>query len=165
MKLITIAFGLYGLSLLVGRVAVDESFDAFLPRFEQGITQFINGDTTGLKEILSRAEDVSIMGGWGAYAKGWKEVEERADWAVKRFKNSGAKAEFEYLSKTVEGNLAWTVSIERSQAHIVDQEKPMLMVLRVTHLFRKEQGRWRLVHRHADAVTTKIEPGAVLQKP
>ena len=37
------------------------------------------------------------------------------------------------------------------------------MSLRVTHLFRKEQGEWKLLHRHADPLMSKTAPAAVLR--
>jgi ketosteroid isomerase-like protein len=142
----------------------DPSFQAFLSRFEQGINQFINGDPRLWKENASQQDDVTIMGGWGAYEKGWTEVGPRYDWAAARFKKSGTKAKYEYLSQGISGDIAYTIAIERSEPHIIDQERPTPMVLRVTHIFRKEQGNWRLVHRHADPVTTKTSPAAVIQK-
>jgi hypothetical protein len=38
------------------------------------------------------------------------------------------------------------------------------MVLRVTHLYRREDGSWKIFHRHADAISEKIEAKAVLQR-
>ena len=38
------------------------------------------------------------------------------------------------------------------------------MVLRVTHVFRKKDGQWKLVHRHADRLVDKTAPSAVLRK-
>jgi ketosteroid isomerase-like protein len=144
-------------------VSADSSFQAFLPGFEQGINEFINGDPRLWKENTSRRDDVTIMGAWGAFEKGWTEVGPRYDWAAARFKKSGAKATFEYISQIVYDEMAYTITIERSEAHIIDQEKPTKMVLRVTHIFRKEQGVWKLVHRHADPITTKTSPSAVIK--
>ena len=36
------------------------------------------------------------------------------------------------------------------------------MVLRVTHLFRHQDGEWKLIHRHADAVVSVTPPAALL---
>jgi hypothetical protein len=39
---------------------------------------------------------------------------------------------------------------------------PTAMSLRVTHLFRRERGEWKLLHRQADPLMSKTEPAAVL---
>jgi ketosteroid isomerase-like protein len=142
---------------------VDSSFQEFLPKFEEGTSGFINGDLTLWLENASRSDDATIMGGWGAYEKRWDEVGPRYDWAAARFLESGAKVEVEYLASYVSGDLAYTVAIERSEALIVGQDKPAPLELRVTHIFRKENGVWKLLHRHADPLMEKTAPAAVLQ--
>jgi ketosteroid isomerase-like protein len=151
-------------SSLSQTAASDPSLRSFLPQFEAGINGFINGDPALWKQNASRRDDVTIMGAWGAYEKGWNEAGPRYDWAAARFKESGARVKIEYISSGVSGDLAYTVAIERSEAQVVGQDKPASMVLRVTHIFRKEDGAWKLVHRHADPLFDKTAPAAVLQK-
>jgi ketosteroid isomerase-like protein len=143
--------------------ADDPTFRAFLPAFEAGITAFINGDPTRWKQNASRRDDVTIMGAWGAYEKGWSEASPRYDWAAARFRESGATVDIEYITSGLSGDLAYTVAIERSLVHLADSEKSAQMALRVTHLFRKEDGAWRLVHRHADPLIGKTAPNTVLK--
>ena len=152
------------LSQAPASVIGDASLRAFLPGFEAGINRFINGDPALWKQNASRRDDVTILGAWGAYEKGWSEVSPRYDWAAARFKESGAKVKIEYLTSGVSGELAYTVAIERSEVRLIDQDKPVPMALRVTHLFRKEDGVWKLVHRHADPLIGKTAPATVLQK-
>ena len=144
--------------------AADPSLKEFLPRFEEGISRFINGDPGLWKENASRRDDVTIMGAWGAYEKGWAEAGPRYDWASARLNESGAKVKIEYLSSGVSGDLAYTVAIERSEVRLAGQDKAAPMPLRVTHILRKEDGVWKLVHRHADPLIGKTAPPAVLQK-
>jgi ketosteroid isomerase-like protein len=155
-----------GAALSQGPSAVvkDSSLRSFLPRFEEGISRFINGDNTLWKQNASHGDDVTIVGGWGAYEKGWNEVSPRYDWAASRFRESGAKVKVEYISSAVSGDLAYTVSIERSEALVAGQDKPATMALRVTQVFRKEDDAWKLVHRHADPLIDKTAPATVLQK-
>jgi ketosteroid isomerase-like protein len=61
------------------------------------------------------------------------------------------------------GDLGYTVSVERGTARLPGQTEPVPMVLRVTHVHRRIDGRWRVVHRHADPITDKTPPEAVLQ--
>ena len=142
----------------------DPGWRAFLPQFEQAANRFVNGDPTAWKQNSSRRDDATIMGAWGAFEKGWSEVSARYDWAAARLLESGAKIEVEYLSSGVSGDLAYTVAIERSVARVIDQDKPSPMALRVTHIFRKENGTWKLLHRHADPIMTKTAPATVLRK-
>jgi ketosteroid isomerase-like protein len=170
MKLVTYSIiGMLFSTLAIGGAlsqtgAGDSSLRSFLLRFEEGTGRFINGDNTLWKQNASRRDDVTIMGGWGGHAKGWDKVSPWYDWAAARFRESGAKVNVEYISSAVSGDLAYTVSIERSEALVAGQDKPAPMALRVTHVFRKEDGAWKLVHRHADPLIDKTAPATVLQK-
>ena len=64
----------------------------------------------------------------------------------------------------VSGEIAYTVAIERSTVCVVGQDVPAAMSLRVTHLFRREEGGWKLLHRHADPLMTKTAATAVLSR-
>jgi ketosteroid isomerase-like protein len=138
-------------------------FQSFLVQFEAATTRFLNGDATQWKQIASHRDDVTIMGAWGAYEKGWRDVGSRYDWAVERFVHSGARMQVEYLASGESGDLAYTIAIERSTVRVIGEEKPASMALRVTHLFRKENGAWKLIHRHADPIMGKTAPAATLQ--
>ena len=68
----------------------------------------------------------------------------------------------EYLNTGMSGDLAFTVSIERQElVRLGDQEKPAPRALRVTQIFRKENGAWKLLHRHADPLLEKKAPSTV----
>ena len=143
----------------------EKEFRAFLREFEEGTNRFINGDAALWNQHVSHAEDATIMGGFGAYEVGGRAVRERYDWAVKRFRPSGGKMEYTYLTIGVNGDLAYTVTIDRGAVHLIDQAAPLPMALRVTTIFRKESGAWKLIHRHEDPLITKTPPAAVTQKP
>lgn len=166
------AMGLLLLSLAAGGAisqepssgVADSSLQSFLPQFEEGTSRFINGDSSLWKKNASQGSDVTIMGAWGGYEKGWNEVGPRYDWAASQLRESGAQVKVEYLSSGVNGDLAYTVAIERSDLRRINQDAPAPAALRVTHIFRKEDGRWKLVHRHADPLMDKKVPPAVPRK-
>jgi ketosteroid isomerase-like protein len=142
----------------------DLEFRRFLPTFEEGTRRFMNGDTALWKSNVSRRPDVIIMGAWGAYERGWPEVSARYDWAGARFKDSGANLRVEYLAASVSGELAYTTAIERADVGLQGQDKAAPMALRVTHVFRREEGGWKLILRHADPLMGKTAPDAVLKR-
>ena len=56
---------------------------------------------------------------------------------------------WELFASEISGDLAYTVAIERYVASLRG-EPPAQQELRVTHVYRREQGQWFAVHRHAD---------------
>lgn len=141
-------------------VARESDFREFLAEWEHAQSRFINGDPTSWKKSASHAEDVTVFGAFGGSEKGWEEVGPRYDWASSQFEESGAVQKIDYLNTGISGDLAFTVSIERQQAQIQGQDKPTPRALRVTQLFRREGGAWRLLHRHADPLVDRLPPGA-----
>lgn len=126
-----------------------------------GARAFLNGDPTAYTQLWSGAEDVTIFGGFGGAERGRDAVAGRIAWASARFR--GGELRYEAIASGQSGDLAYAIGIERGRATVVgkDDEHGDL-TLRVTHLFRREDGRWRLVHRHADAVTTVLPPTGLL---
>ena len=145
---------------------VDSSFRAFLPEWEKAQSRFINGDPTLWKRHASHRDDVTILGGFGGYGeKGWDAVGERYEWASSQYKGGGAKMKVEYLSIIVSGDLAFTVGVERQEgARVGDQQNPGRRALRATQIFRRENGAWKLLHRHADPLLEKQVPSAASKK-
>lgn len=142
----------------------DAILEAFLPQFELGTSGFVNGEPALWKQQASHGDDVTLMGGWGDYKQGWDAVGPHYDWAAARFRESGTKVRVDYLASNVSGDLAYTVGIERSEPLLAGLDKPAPMALRVTHIYRREDGAWKLVHRHADNLLEKMAVDTVLQK-
>ena len=156
--LVLLVFALFGCTQTQVRPtgADNSSLQAFLPQWEKAQSRFINGDPTLWKQNASHRDDATMLGAFGGHEKGWKEVGERCDWASSYFKESGATEQFEYLNTGVSGDLAFTVAIEhQEEVRMVDQEKPAPRALRVTQIFRREDGVWKLLHRHADPLIEK----------
>jgi len=81
----------------------------------------------------------------------------------------GEDVDFEIVEKYVSPELACVVLIERMKAKVVgsedtSSENAMRVALRVTMTFRPEDGRWKVVHRHADPLTTARPAESVIQE-
>jgi|SRR5215207_2461246 len=146
--------------------SADSSFRAFLPQWEKAQSRFINGDPTLWKKHSSRRDDVTILGGFGGYGeKGWDAVGARYEWASSQYKGGGATMKVDYLNIGVSGDLGFTVAIERQEGtRVGDQQNPARRALRATQIFRREDGAWKLLHRHADPLIEKQVPSAAPQK-
>jgi ketosteroid isomerase-like protein len=79
-------------------------------------------------------------------------VEARLDLAASNY-SGGEVEEFETVSEQVTAELAYLVQAERFRAKVGDQDEPASVALRVTSVFRLEEGVWKLAHRHADPIS------------
>ncbi|WP_115788433.1 YybH family protein [Arthrobacter silvisoli] len=107
-----------------------------------------NGDSAPRRAIWSRNEPVSILGAW-RNAYGQKQVDETFEFLERSFSNCTSYA-FELQAHDVSGDMAYTVGLEHTSAS-VDGE-PRSYTLRVTQVYRREDGQWKVAHRHADTV-------------
>jgi hypothetical protein len=76
----------------------------------------------------------------------------------------GEITSFEEVAKFVTPELAYTVWLERQKAKVGGREDLTPFALRVTMIFRPEVGTWKVVHRHADPITTAQPAESVIQK-
>jgi ketosteroid isomerase-like protein len=144
---------------------IDPAFNTFLARWEEAQSRFINGDPILWRQNALHRDEATIFGAFGGHEKGWNEVGARYDWASSQFKESGAKIKVEYLNSGVSGDLAFTVAIEHQEnVRLGDQDKPAPRALRVTQIFKKEEGAWKLLHRHADPLVEKKAPSTASQR-
>ena len=140
----------------------ETDIQAALEIIEVGMTRFVTGDSEPFKARWSHQPDVSIMGAWGTAEVGWRDSEPRLDWAAARFK--GGNWTQELLSAATSGDLLYTVTIERMEPVLEGQAAPGRSELRVTHVFRREGGAWKVVHRHADPIISKTDAATILQQ-
>src|SRR5689334_24841525 len=107
-----------------------------------------NGDISAIAALYSHADDATSFYGWGGYEKGWTAVSKRWDWAGQQFK--GGTVTYDNVTTIVSDGLACTTDIETFRARMEGMDAPAQWSNRVTHVFRVEDGEWRLVHRHAN---------------
>ena len=126
----------------------DPDFDRALAELTTALTAIRQGDPEGYQGIFSTADDVTLFGAWGPIEQGYEQLAATFRWVAGRF---GPEGETIQDIRTIHrsGDLAVTVGFERGPAR-VDGGPIVDMVIRVTHVFRREDGQWRLVHRHAD---------------
>jgi ketosteroid isomerase-like protein len=107
-----------------------------------------NGDAGPRRAIWSRKEPVSVLGAW-RNAFGQQELDELFTGLGKQFSNC-TSYRFELLAYDVAGDMAYTAGLEHTSAS-VDGE-PRSYTLRATQTYRREDGQWKVAHRHGDTV-------------
>jgi ketosteroid isomerase-like protein len=135
---------------------VDASFARAIERLRAAMADVANGDVRAIVALHSEADDVTSFYGWGGYEKGHAAVVERWGWAGEQFK--GGTVSYENLAADARGDLGYTIDIETFRARLRDGAEPVTWSNRVTHIFRRENGEWRLLNRHASRLTERREP-------
>jgi ketosteroid isomerase-like protein len=128
---------------------VDEFLAAVLPRQRQAELALLDADSGPRKSLWSHKDPVTILGA-AKTVSGWPEVETLFDWLASNFSN-GALYELDVTAAGVSGDLGYVVGAEHSSASVAG-EAPAAIALRVTLIFRREDGEWKEVHRHADPI-------------
>jgi ketosteroid isomerase-like protein len=140
---------------------VDDTLLEAIEEVAAASSTFLTGDPEPFKALWSHADDVTIFGGYGRSRRGWAEVARRLDWASARFR--AGSVTYESLAADSSGDLGYALGIERGRVTVVGHDEAGDIALRVTHLFRREGGRWRVIHRHADhSVDDLLAPEDVL---
>ena len=124
-----------------------EPFAEALVRVERALREVVAGRHELFADLWSRAEDASLFGAFGPAKRGWNELEPVFPWVAGRYRD-GTLA-IDYVTVVESDEFAYTVGYERAVVSI-DGATPELSTIRVTHVFRIEDGKWRLVHRHGD---------------
>ena len=107
-----------------------------------------NGDATALIEMLSTRHPVTLFPAAQPAKRGWAEVSQ-AFQRVASLYSSSTPVTFDLVAAAVSGDLAYVVGYERGSASVGGG--PVEPVdLRVTQVYRREDGEWKLVHRHGD---------------
>jgi ketosteroid isomerase-like protein len=125
--------------------------------------EFLKGNPEPLEKVWSRRDDVTLANPFGPPVRGWDEVAKASDRAASQARD-GELVSVEIVGKHVTPELACVVEIERAKAKIGGSEDITPFDLRVTMIFRPEEGEWKVVHRHADPITTAQPAESVIQQ-
>jgi ketosteroid isomerase-like protein len=107
-----------------------------------------DGDPAPRIAMWSREDPVSLFGAHVPVVTGWAEAEKTFQWLASRC-SQARKFDVELVAAGVSGDLGYTVGFEHSEFSL--EGAPVGPgLLRVTHIYRRENGEWRIVHRHGD---------------
>jgi ketosteroid isomerase-like protein len=135
--------------------------DSAIGQSHMAVAGIFRGDPTAAKELFSERDDVTLGNPFGPYARGRREVEETLARAASNYRD-GELTGTELVASYVSGDLACVVEVERGRAKVGGGTELLPLALRVTSIFRVEQATWKLVHRHADPITTPRPAASVI---
>jgi ketosteroid isomerase-like protein len=134
----------------MARTAEVEAFlGEMLPRQLDAEHALCRGDAEARARTWSQSDPVTLFGAAVPLRRGWVEVNSTFHWLARRFRSAELRDyDFELVAAGASGDLAYTVGFEHKT--VVADGEPATYTLRVTHVYRREAGHWRIVHRHGD---------------
>ena len=118
-------------------------------QFYAALNAMLSGDPDPFQEVYSHADDVTCMGANGGFQIGCDQV--FADWKAQADKSMGGKAEASDIQITVAQDIA--IEQNKTKGNIKHPDGTLEETfLRESSVFRKEDGKWKMIAHHADAL-------------
>jgi ketosteroid isomerase-like protein len=141
---------------------VDE-LDGVLEQFKRAGQEFVKGHPKPVQDMFSHRDDVSLANPFGPPVRGWEQVAAAQERGASVFRD-GEIYDFETVAKYVTADLACILWIERTNAKVGGAQEITPCDLRVTMTLRPEDGTWKVVHRHADPITSARPAESVIEE-
>jgi ketosteroid isomerase-like protein len=138
---------------------LDDFLNTVLPRQVEAERALHNGNPEPRLEMWSSNDPVTVLGAAGVQWSGRQEVSDGFRWLASRFTNC-LKYEFELVAAGASGDFAYMVGYEHYEASIAGGPVRSNRI-RATHVYRRENNEWRVVHRHGDELSSDQRPPAV----
>lgn len=129
-----------------------EDFGEFMRRREEAAQAYVVGDPKPLDALVVHEGAATFFHPRGGYKTGAAEVWQAYESDAAAF-GPGSTTNFEILEMAASGDLAYWVGVQRASVRFAKagaDADPTPMDIRVTEVFRRIDGEWKMVHRHAD---------------
>jgi ketosteroid isomerase-like protein len=120
-----------------------------LDGFYASLNVMFIGDPNPAKAVWSHSEDIAYMGADGGYQVGWKAM--YADWVKQASVNIGGKVVHSNVTVNVGSDIAVTHQLVKS-ADVDGESLNKDDSLRASSVFRKEDGKWKMIGHHVDVI-------------
>ncbi len=127
---------------------VDDFLSAIIPRQRAADTALHNGDPGPRLAMWSRNDTVTLFGAWYS-ARGREDVSAIFERLAAAFQDCES-FDLDVVAAAASGDLGYLVAYEHTTATVKGVRQTY--TLRVTHVYRREDGEWKIVHRHGDSV-------------
>lgn len=115
-------------------------------QFYAGLNRMLNGNAEPLQNVWLHSTAVTAMHPFGGRQVGWDAVRESFEKAAGLA--SDGKVELKDQIIHVVGDVAYEVGVERGQVKLAGH--PVAIDHRVTNIYRRESGGWKMIHHHTD---------------
>ncbi|MBV9228747.1 MAG: nuclear transport factor 2 family protein [Chloroflexi bacterium] len=134
-------------------MSIEDEVRQVSDRFYAALNRALNGDAEPMMEVWWHNSDVTTMHPMGSREVGWEQV--RAHWEQVAELSSGGQAAIRSPLVRVVGDLAYEIGTESGELTFAGH--PVFFGYRVTNIYRREVGVWKMVHHHTDIDVSMVE--------
>ena len=122
-------------------------------QFYAALNRMANGDASAMANVWSQGAGDTTMHPIGGREVGWQKV--RASFAQVAEIASEGRVRLDDQLIRVMGDVAYELGSERGQVKFAGQQ--ISVDHRVTNIYRREAGSWKLVHHHTDVAPAMLD--------
>lgn len=138
-------------------------FEQVVEQDHRALDAFVKGDPEPKKALYSKGDDATLANPLGPPARGWSQIAETLEGAASQVRD-GEVVGIERISGYETADLAYIIEIEHARLKMGGAKEMVSFSLRATTIYRREDAGWRIVHRHADPITTPRPIESVLER-
>jgi ketosteroid isomerase-like protein len=122
-------------------------------QFYAALNRMANGDASSMADIWSHSATITTMHPIGGREVGWDQVE--GPWAQVAQLAAEGQIELNDQLIQVSGDMAYEVGTEQGQFMLAGEQ--VTIDQRVTNVYRREGGTWKIVHHHSDISPVMVD--------
>ena len=139
----------------------EQDLDGFIDTYRQALQSMVSGDPLPVLALFSSHDDVTLANPLGPPCRGPADVDKATRLAAANF-TRGSRT-FEEVSRVRTSELAYLLEIEHAETTLASTGETQRISLRVTTVFRREDGQWKISHRHADPLSASRPATAIVE--
>lgn len=134
-------------------MATDDEVRMASDQFYAALNSMANGDAGPMADTMSHSADVTTMHPIGGREVGWDAVS--GPWGQIAGMASGGQVKLTDQLIQATGDMAYETGVEKGQITLAGRQVPINH--RVTNVYRREGGAWKIVHHHTDESPAMID--------
>jgi uncharacterized protein (TIGR02246 family) len=142
---------------------VPADLEVVISESHEALRLILNGDPSGYAALFADREDITLGNPFGPFGRGRTEVLKTLSNAATKY-TDGSVIAVDRIAVYGDGKFVCLVEIEHDRAKLGTSTEFSEFAARVTSLYEKIDGRWKLVHRHADPITNYRPAESMLGK-
>jgi ketosteroid isomerase-like protein len=141
-------------------MADEDDVHAASKRFYAALNRMLGGDAGPLGEIWSHGAAATTMHPIGGREIGWDKVRNSFEQVARIAQGGQVALDDQFIQ--IAGDTAYELGVERGELTLAGQH--IAIDGRVTNIYRRESGAWKIVHHHTDVAQAMLDAVSRLSK-